>query len=80
MSAASVGYLAWVAWTTVTVGAASDMPTASVIDGAVTASRLTADRLVLAAGVGLVALGLGIVIASGATYWYKRRQIRSRLR
>ncbi|WP_200531145.1 hypothetical protein [Halorubrum sp. LN27] len=33
----------------------------------------------LAAGGGLIGLGVGVVLASGATYWYQSKQIGGRL-
>lgn len=45
-----------------------------------TARSLAEQGPVVAGGGLLIGLGVGAVIASGATYWYKNRQLERRLR
>ncbi|SER37606.1 hypothetical protein [Natrinema salaciae] len=46
---------------------------------AITAQSLAEQTLVIAAGGLLLGAGLGVALASGATYWYKSREIGGRL-
>ncbi|MDB2226037.1 hypothetical protein [Halorubrum ezzemoulense] len=58
-------------------------PVNSAVDAletAKTAATLTGEVAFLAAGGALIGLGVGAVIASGATYWYQNKQIGGRLK
>lgn len=66
-------------WTMGFGTAAADVTIESMAEDTANAVELADQSFVLAAGSLLFALGIGIVLAASVTYWYKCRQIRSRL-
>lgn len=54
-------------------------PAVDALNTAETAAALAGQVPSLAAGGALIGLGVGAVIASGATYWYQNKQIGGRL-
>lgn len=54
-------------------------PAVDALETAETAATLAGQVPFLAAGGALIGLGVGAVIASGATYWYQNKQIVGRL-
>lgn len=67
-------------WAAIIASAVGGGTVVSSVEDAATATELANNAPVLAAGMLLVSLGLGLVIASGITYWYERRRLRERLR
>lgn len=60
-------------------GTASIESAVEATQSTLAATALAENVLLLVAGGVLLGLGIGVVIASGATYWYQNKQIGGRL-
>jgi len=79
-SAAAVG-VALIGLVGVAVGSGAESIESAVAatESTLAANALADEVVLLVAGGVLVGLGIGVVLASGATYWYQNRQIGGRL-
>lgn len=69
-----------VAGTSVAAGTSSVGQAIDATELTMTTQTLAGQPLLIAAGGLLLGAGLGVVVASGLTYWYKNREIQGRLR